>query len=85
MQNLDQIRGKIDKIDQKLDMLLQKRANLVFKLKKIKKIAKIPVEDKKREAEILSKFDSKYVKTVFKTILSASKILQKSPNKTLKK
>lgn len=73
MQELKKIRKKIDKIDEKIAALLDKREQAVILIKKLKKDAGFPKVDKTRESEILQKFDSKYKKAIFKKIISESR------------
>ncbi len=68
------IRKKIDKIDDKIIILLEKRLLLAKELKKIKK----KIKDKKREDEILSKIKSIFIKDIYKTIFKNSKKVQKN-------
>jgi chorismate mutase len=52
MKELRQERKKIDKIDNKIVKLLEKRFGIVNRLKKLKKKNSINMEDKRREKEI---------------------------------
>jgi len=68
------IRKKIDKIDDKIIDLLEKRFLLAKEVKKFKK----KIKDKKREEEILSKIKSIYIQDIYKIILKNSKRMQKN-------
>jgi chorismate mutase len=75
--NLKNLRTEIDKIDKKLKILLLKREKLIKKTAKLKKALNLKIEDKTRENKILKKIKSPFVKKTFKTIISASKDVQK--------
>lgn len=75
--HLKTIRSEIDKIDRKLKTLLSKREKLIKKIGKLKKLHNLKIEDRTREKKILKDIKSPFVKKTFKTILSASKALQK--------
>ena len=74
---LETIRSEIDGIDGKLKILLSKREKLVKNIGKLKKLRNLKIEDKTREKKILKGIKSPFVKKTFKTILSASKSIQK--------
>lgn len=74
---LKTIRTEIDKTDRKLKTLLSKREKLIKKLGKLKKLHNLKIEDKTREKKILKNIKSPFVKKTFKTMLTASKSLQK--------
>jgi chorismate mutase len=74
--DLKKIRKQIDKIDKKLKKQLGKREKLIKKIKVIKKNTSLPVENKKREREILSKIKSPFIKKVFKEMIKISKEIQ---------
>jgi chorismate mutase-like protein len=82
---MKQIRNKIDAIDKKLIALLAKRKDLVVKLGEIKKQKNIPVQDDKREAEMLlerAKLAKKHglnpllIKRLYAEIINESKRIQ---------
>lgn len=77
MENLEKLRTKIDKIDQKIGDLLQKRFQAVEKIKDYKAKFKLSVTDKARETEILHKFSDSKEKEVFQTILKVSRKMQR--------
>lgn len=54
MRNLTNSRSSIDKIDQKILILLKKRLNLAVKIGKYKKEKELPVKDNLREKEIIA-------------------------------
>lgn len=76
MNKIEKNRKKIDDIDLKISKLLKKRAKLTIKIGKIKKSNSLPLKDKKREEEILKKFETDYEKEIFKKILKESKKYQ---------
>ena len=76
MTNLQNLRNEIDKVDKSIGDLLLKRMELVKEIGKIKEKGDISIVDTEREIDILSRFEEKYVKEVFKKILSESKKLQ---------
>jgi chorismate mutase len=86
---IEQYRKKIDGIDENIISLLEKRFKYVETIGKIKKQLQYPVEDKKREKEILSKIKfkrsptlpSKFIKTLFSLIMEESKKQQYSFDK----
>ena len=54
---MQQIRKRIDIIDEKIIQLLARRIKLVLKVGKFKKKEGLPIRDKKREEEILKKLE----------------------------
>lgn len=68
---LEHMRQEIDRIDDQLITLLQKRFSLVSDLLKHKK----GLTDPAREADILSKTDSPYIQAVYQALFTASKQL----------
>ncbi len=76
MQNLAKLREKIDKTDQKIAQLLEKRLEIVKEIGKHKAKLGIKIADKKREKEVLSKMDMEYKKNIFKCIIEESKKAQ---------
>jgi len=71
--SLDNYRKKIDEIDDKIILLLEKRLLIAKKTIKHKK----KTYDPKREEFILSKIKSPYIKNIYKEIFKNSKKLQK--------
>ena len=82
MKSIQILRSQIDKIDEKIDKLLLKRAQKVLKIKALKKSQKLPITDVNREKEIFSKFSSEYEIAIFKGIVKASKKIQQSSSKS---
>lgn len=81
--NLDELRIKIDEIDQSLIDLLEKRLDISVKIAECKKENNLPIEDSEREYEKLKRISeisspeySLYNQTVFMNIISVSKKLQ---------
>lgn len=83
---MKEIRNQIDTIDKKIIALLGRRFKLVPKLAKLKKKEKLPIQDKKREEEMLSKLqkeakkqgiDYKLIKKLYLEILKESRKIQK--------
>ncbi|NGX56583.1 MAG: hypothetical protein K1060chlam5_00826 [Candidatus Anoxychlamydiales bacterium] len=72
---LKKLREEIDKIDNEVIILLEKRFEIVKKIKYLK--LKERVEDKNREEEILKKISSQYIIDIYKTIFENSKLSQK--------
>jgi len=75
--NLTSLRKKIDKVDKKIQKNLEKREKLIKKVRETKKKFKINIEDKSREKEVLGRIENKFVKRIYKEILSVSKEMQK--------
>lgn len=80
--DLESLRKQIDLLDENLLQLLKKRFSLTHQVGKLKKQRKLPIEDAKREEEILSRLLSKaetfglgggFIKSLFKQILEESK------------
>lgn len=69
---LFKLRKQINKIDDKIISLLEKRFQIAKETKKFKK----NIKDKKREDQILEKINSKYIQDVYKTIFKNSKKIQ---------
>lgn len=53
MKDINELRGTIDQIDEKIIYLLKERMNIVSEIGKIKKKNSLPILDKKRKAELL--------------------------------
>lgn len=82
MQELENIRKKINQIDQKLSKLLQMRLAEVEKIGLIKRKKGLSLRSKKREGEILAKLKTEYEKEIFKKIITQSIKIQKNRNNT---
>jgi chorismate mutase len=74
-------REKIDEIDDELVILLNRRAELVLKLGKLKKLAHIPLYDSNRERQIVERarllntgpFDQLAITKIFRCIMKESR------------
>ncbi len=73
IKKLKKLRQKIDETDKKIAKLLRQRGKTVKQIRKLKLKNKLPVSDKNREKEILSKFKTPYEKSIFKEIIRQSK------------
>jgi len=71
MKTIEEIRREVDRIDDEVIFLLEKRFDLVSNMEKQKN----NLTDKEREEFILNKTSSKYVKEVYKKIFFQSKKL----------
>lgn len=83
MNDLEQIRKKIDRIDDSIGMLLVKRLELSLRVGELKKMAHTPVIDSAREQSILSRISQQIpdelnneIIGIFKTIIEYSRKLQ---------
>ena len=76
MGNLENIRKKIDQIDNEIISLLKERKKQIKKIKEIKKTFKKPVKDIKREELVLKKTTEEYEKNIFIKIIEESRKLQ---------
>lgn len=83
MDKIHILRAQIDKIDEKINKLLEKRKEKALKIGEIKKKTNIKITDNTREKAILDKFSDTYSQNIFKKIISESKKLQKSHQKKL--
>jgi chorismate mutase len=86
MDRLKRYRKTIDKIDRKIVKFLARRLEIVKKIGAYKKIKKLPVFNKQRENDVLSKVkstakkhnsDDKFMNEVYKAILEKSRKLEK--------
>jgi len=77
MDELKNLRKKINKIDKKLLNLINERKLTVEEIAKLKKNQKIGIVDRKREYEILEKCENQYQKNILKTIIKESIKVQK--------
>ncbi|MBD3330305.1 chorismate mutase [Candidatus Peregrinibacteria bacterium] len=78
MDKIAKIRAKIDKIDEIIIKLLEKRGDLSQKIGKNKKKKSISIEDISREEEILNKISDPSIKKIYKKVLEESKKKQKT-------
>ena len=77
MDDISAIRQKIDKVDAEILTLLQEREGLVVEIGSKKNRKNLPIEDQKREEEILKKAPSSFTSEIYKKILNESKKLQR--------
>lgn len=84
---LEDVRKKIDLIDEKILAHLAQRMRLVTKVKKIKRQENLPIEDKSREIAIVANVENKgkqlglpvpFVSKIFNLILKESKRIQEN-------
>lgn len=81
---LNKLRGEIDKIDSQMLQLLNKRTNVVLKIRKTKKDKRLSPHSPEREREILGRltklnqgpFPNEVLKSIYREILSASLSLE---------
>ena len=71
---LKNIRDQIDALDKEIVSNLEKRFNLVLKMKNLN--LKKNIEDKKREKDILRKIENDEIKNIYKEIFKISKKIQ---------
>lgn len=81
--DLQEIRTKIDAVDDKISALYAERMNLIKQVAEAKKATGVPTENTEREKEILSRVTKElpdelklYAKQVFETLFSTSKAYQ---------
>ena len=86
MNELHELREKIDNTDENILHLLALRSSLARQIAKIKKIKSAEIIDFKREQEVMGrvikkaqelKLDKKYALSIFKMILKNSRRIQK--------
>ena len=83
--NLEDIRNLLDRVDEEILVLLNKRPSLSKEIGKIKKEKNLPVFDPEREEEVIKKvikknkgpLKEKQLRSIYREILSASRSLQK--------
>ncbi|MBI5754546.1 chorismate mutase [Candidatus Peregrinibacteria bacterium] len=73
---LNNIRKKLDQIDDKIIKTLRIRSKLIKQIGEIKKKLKLPIRNPQREKLILKKLKNKYEKRIFSKILLESRKLQ---------
>ncbi len=81
MNQIEELRKEIDAVDSEILRQLNKRIELVFKIRDCKRQGKLPVEDITREEDIISnleldKLDESFVRDIYKTIFDHSKSKQ---------
>ncbi len=82
--NLEELRNKIDKIDDQLLNLIQERFEIVDEVRKYKEENNLPIKDKNREKQILSRLAENYngilskeeITDIFKKIIGVSTHVQ---------
>lgn len=82
MNQISELRKEIDSIDSEIVRQLNKRMELVLKIKEYKDESGLPVEDIVREEEIVSnlefhELDEEFVRDIFKLIFNYSKSKQR--------
>ena len=86
MKNLSVLRSNIDKIDQKILLLIKKRLEIAKKIGQVKKENKLPIKDIIREKEIIDKkmsaakklnIPSDLIKKIYMPLLTESRRIQK--------
>lgn len=73
---LKEIRKQIDKIDEEILILLNKRIKLCIQIAEIKKKANLQLEDRNRENEILQRVGE--FKPIFEEIIKLCKNIEKT-------
>lgn len=79
MPHINELREKIDKIDFDIAKLIEDRVEVAREIGKLKAIKGLPLEDTKREREILenvskcTKLDRKFVRDLFRRIIDYCK------------
>ena len=82
---IKKLRERIDEVDEEIIQLLKKRMGISKEVGKLKEELHIPVEDKKREKEIIDRLTKKAGKNlseeqlirIFTTVFKSSKQVQK--------
>lgn len=82
MNKIDKLRKEIDLVDSEIVRQLNKRIKLVREIGECKKEGNLPVEDLSREEKVLSNLefdglDEGFLRDIYKTIFSYSKLQQK--------
>jgi chorismate mutase len=83
MNDINKLREEIDAVDSKIVKLLNRRIEIVLKIREYKAENNLPLEDLSREEEIISKLEcgelsDKYVRDIYRIIFSYSKSAQSS-------
>jgi len=84
MMNLDELRSRIDRIDEKLVRLLNKRAEMAIRVGQLKSKEGSPVHDPEREDEVLARvkklndgpLDDKEIDAIYRQIIAICLDLQ---------
>jgi chorismate mutase len=82
---LSRVRGRIDRIDERIAALLAKRRVAVAEVGEIKHLLGLPVEDTRREEEIVSRIRGSgldeeakgYVESVYRAIFRCSQAVER--------
>ena len=85
--SLDDLRRRIDSLDQQLVALLGQRANMVRRIGHLKANAGTPVFDPGRERDVLTRvtalnpgpYDDDHIQAIFREIMAASRSLEELP------
>ncbi len=84
--DLKKIRDQIDKVDDKIFTLIEKRINLVYKIGHLKGRENLPMIDEAREKEVISRIveqarnshlSADFLEEIYKTIMQESRNIQK--------
>ena len=88
MKKIEDLRKEINKIDDKIIDLLNKRGDIVIQIGKIKKSLNLDIVQQTREQEIIDRIKSKSsifqqasIEAIWKEIISASRVIQGSISK----
>lgn len=84
---LEVLRNEIDRIDEEVVVLLERRCKTALQIGAIKAAADAPITDPDRETEVIEnikrwgseEFASKHLKVIYRAILAQSRILQSNP------
>jgi chorismate mutase len=82
---LSRLRGRIDRIDGRIAALLARRLGAVVEVGRIKRLLGLPVEDPRREEEIVSRIrgsvveeeGKNYLGEVYRTIFRCSRVIER--------
>ncbi len=86
MSRLEELRNKIDAIDESIIEKLAQREKIIHEVKKFKEISGVEIFDEEREKKLMHLYeklsesyniDQKFIKKIFADIHSHSKTLQK--------
>lgn len=74
--NLIKFRKQIDAVDRRIIRDINKRLEIASLIGTEKKRLNLPISNPEREAEVLSKAKSEFMKSVFKLLINESKRIQ---------
>ncbi|MFH1030187.1 MAG: chorismate mutase [bacterium] len=83
MENLEELRNKIDEVDKEIFLLLKKRFEIVKKVGEYKKANNLPIRDLKREEDIIKRkvreigMDKELVERMYRLVFEHSYRMQK--------